>query len=295
MKSKHDNENKLLLDNYVVSKQLGTGSFGEVYLAQHKCGKEVALKIEDRKRPHRIKNEYRIYKCLHRSGFNAGLPKIYEYFQTLDYNIMVMQLLGPSLEDIFNTSNRKFDLPTAFLLAIQLIKLMRNLHGSGYIHRDIKPNNFLYEPKTKQVYIMDFGLSKRYLNDDKHIEFKNQKSFVGTARYAGVNVHLGIEPSRRDEMESIGYMLVYFLKGQLPWQGIKKQPGIDHIKQIGDKKMCTNMSSLCANVPTSFKKYLQYCKKLKFDETPDYDYLLGLFENDAKHYKIKPRFNWTIK
>lgn len=285
---------QILLDNYVISKQLGAGSFGEVYLAHNKSGRDVALKIEDKKKPQKINNEYKIYKYLHKSGFNIGLPKIYEFIQTVDYNIMAMQLLGPSLEDIFNTTNRLFDLQTVFHITEQLIKLMKSLHETGYIHRDIKPNNFLFDAKTQQIYMMDFGLSKQYLISGKHMDFKNGRSLIGTARYASINMHMGFEPSRRDDLESVGYMLVYFLKGSLPWQGIKKQKDVSHIKLIGDKKMCTSLESLCTTLPQCFKRYISYCRKLKFTETPDYDFILRLFSQDCRSLKIKPRFNWKV-
>jgi len=181
-------------------------------------------------------------------------------------------------------------------LAKQIIMLLKNLHNTGYIHRDIKPNNFLIgkKPDLYQVYMMDFGLSKQYLQNGKHIEFKNNKSLIGTARYASINMHLGIEPTRRDELESVGYMLIYFIKGVLPWQGIKKQKDADHLKLIGDKKMCVSIDTLCEGLPISFKKYLRYCRNLKFDETPDYDHILNIFESNWTNLGIKPKFNWTL-
>lgn len=287
----------ILLDDYIIIELLGSGSFGEVYLAQHSCGKKVAIKVEDKIRVPKVYNEYKIYKYLSKSNFKIGVPKIYDFMKTPDYDIMVMQLLGPSLEDLLNNNNRNFNLQTVFLLAKQIIILLRNLHGTGYIHRDIKPNNFLIGSgsDTNQVYIMDFGLSKKYLYNGKHIDFKNKRSLIGTARYASINMHLGIEPTRRDELESVGYMLVYFIKGILPWQGIKKQKGIDHLKMIGDKKMCVPLDVLCEGVPSSIKKYIRYCKNLTFDETPNYEYILKLFDQDCNNLNIKPKFNWIIK
>lgn len=288
----------ILLDDYIIIEQIGAGSFGEVYLAQKTSGRYVAIKVEDKKKSPRIYNEYKIYKYLWKCHFTHGIPKIYDFMRTPDYNIMVMQLLGPSLEDLFNNAGRKFNLPTVFLLAKQLINLLRTLHGTGYIHRDIKPNNFLIGSghDINQVYIMDFGLSKSYMINNKHIEFRNKRSLIGTARYASINMHMGIEPTRRDELESVGYMLIYFIKGSLPWQGIKKQKcGMDHLKLIGDKKTCVPVDKLCEGLPQCFKKYLHYCKKLKFDETPDYNYMLKLFENDCYNLNIKPKFNWVLK
>lgn len=214
---------KLLLDNCLIIEQIGSGSFGDVYLAQYKDGKYVAAKVEEKRKHARILAEYKIYKYLNRY-FDHGLPKIYDFFQTRDNNIMIMQLLGPSLEDLFNKYNRQFDLPTVFLIADQIIKLTKQLHEAKFIHRDIKPNNFLIGKSDKnQIYMMDFGLSKKYIQDGDHMKFHDKKSLIGTVRYTSVNMHMGFEPSRRDDLESIGYMLIYFLKGKLPWQGIKKQ------------------------------------------------------------------------
>lgn len=290
-------KSKLLSDDYIIIESIGSGSFGEVFLGQHKSGRKVAIKTEDKLRVPRVYNEYKIYKYLAKSGFVIGVPKIYDFIKTPDYNIMVMQLLGPSLEDLFNDNNRIFDLPTVFLMAKQIILLLQKLHNTGYIHRDIKPNNFLIgrHSEKNQIYIMDFGLSKKYINNGKHIEFKNNRSLIGTARYASINMHMGIEPTRRDELESVGYMLVYFIKGVLPWQGIKKQKGIDHLKLIGEKKTCVSLNSLCEGVPSCFKKYLEYCRELGFNEKPDYDYILELFDNGCELYNIDPKFCWIGK
>lgn len=287
-------KSNILLNDYIIVELLGSGSFGEVYLANHRLGKQVAIKVEEKTRIARVYNEYKIYKQLSKANFKIGLPKIYDFIRTPDYNIMVMQLLGPSLEDLFIKANKKFNLPTIFLMAKQLITLLQNLHLSGYIHRDIKPSNFLVGTgqNINQIYIMDFGLSKQYIEKGKHIEFRNNRSLIGTARYASVNMHIGIEPTRRDELESIGYMLVYFIKGLLPWQGIKRQKNADHLKMIGDKKMCVSLDTLCDGVPASIKKYIKYCRGLKFDETPDYNYMISLFDDDCKKMDIKPKFTW---
>lgn len=285
----------LLMDNYIIIEKIGSGSFGEVYLAECQDGAHRAAKIEDKKKPPRLLNEYKIYNKLHKSGFDVGLPYIYDFVQTNDYNIMFMQLLGPSLEDLFNKYDRTFKLPTVLLLADQLIVLMEKLHSTGFIHRDIKPNNFLIgkDHDMGQVFIMDFGLSRKYIVNGKHIKFRGSRSLIGTARYASINMHLGFEPSRRDELESIGYVLVYLMKGRLPWQGLKKQKGVSNIEAIGKVKMCIDASRLCTGLPSSFEDYLGYCQKLKFDETPDYKYLRNLFQQTCLEYNVIPSYCWT--
>lgn len=289
------NNRKVLSDDYMAIKIIGSGSFGEVFLAQHRNGGFVAAKVEDNKKTPRIYTEFKIYRYLDKMGFHIGLPKAYEFIRTTNKNIMIMQLLGPSLEDIFNKNNKQFTLPTVLKLADQLIHLLQQLHGTHFIHRDIKPNNFLIgrPPDASQVYIMDFGLSKKYMVKDVHMNFRNKRSLIGTARYASVNMHMGIEPSRRDDLESVGYMLIYFLKGSLPWQGIKKDHRSNHLEKIGDVKMSTSIETLCHGLPNCFLQYIKYCRQLAFDGTPDYNHLRQLFIEEANKLNIQPCFQWT--
>ncbi|CAH6421520.1 Protein kinase [uncultured virus] len=287
------NKKQILSDKYIIIKKLGSGSFGEVYLAQHKNGGFVAAKFEERKKIPRIINEYNIYKYLHKHKHIHGIPKVYDFIQTCDYNIMFMQLLGPSLEDLVNKYDKQFKFSSVFKLADQLISVIQNMHDCKFIHRDIKPNNFLIgRENPDQVYIMDFGLSKKYIMNNQHIKFRNNRSLIGTARYASINMHLGIEPSRRDDLESIGYMLIYFIKGSLPWQGLKKKRGVNNLEKIGEIKMCTNLNNLCDELPECFKNYLLYCRNLKFDEDPDYKYLKHIFKVDAHKLNIHYKYEW---
>lgn len=298
--SEKDNSNNKILNNYVILEKIGSGSFGEVYLAKElKHNILVAAKIEERASSShsnsRIKYEYEIYEKLYKRGFTVGIPKIYQYIQTTDFNILFMQLLGPSLDEIFNKYQKKFKLCTVYQIGIQIISLLEKLHESRYIHRDIKPNNFLigYKNDKDKIYIMDFGLSKQYMDKtQKHMQFRIDRSLVGTARYASINMHMGIEPSRRDDLESVGYMLIYFIRGNLPWQGIKIKNTSEHISKIGEKKMCTSVEELCKGLPKCFLTYINYCRDLNFDQIPDYDYLKMLLFNSAKKQKIIPHYEW---
>lgn len=283
-----------LLYNYILCEEIGSGSFGEVYLAEHPDGHEVAVKVEDIKQNNRMKNEYKIYKYLRDHNFTQGLPRVYDFIRTVDYNVMVMELLGPNLEEIFDDHSNKFTLATVFQLAIQILTLLENLHDLNYIHRDIKPSNFLIHRNVKieQVYIMDFGLSKKYILNGKHIPLKDNVSFIGTVRYCSNNIHMKFEPSRRDDLESLGYMLIYFLKGRLPWQGIKRKMGKIYMEKVSEIKLCTPLTRLCEGLPKCFKDYMTYCRGLRFFEKPDYTMLRNLFIQSSTKLKIKPGYEW---
>ena len=224
---------KIVNDKYKYINILGSGSFGEVYLTKNrKTGLLYAAKSENKGKKSRLKEEYNIYTKLDKKGLKNGIPKIFDYIETDKKNIMIMQLLGKDLDELQKENGGNFDLITVLKIGIDILTLLENLHKTGFIHRDIKPNNFLSGSGTDidKLFIMDFGLSKQYIVKSKHIPYKVEKELVGTARYASINVHDGIEPSRRDDLESVGYMLVYFMKGILPWQGLKSKKNENKLK-----------------------------------------------------------------
>ncbi|KAL9261433.1 Casein kinase 1-like protein [Drosera capensis] len=283
---------------FKMERKIGSGSFGELYLGTNiQSGEDVAIKMEPANTRHpQLQYESKLYMLL-QGG--TGIPHLKWYGVEADYNVMVIDLLGPSLEDLFNYCNRKFSLKTVLMLADQLISRVEYLHSRGFLHRDIKPDNFLMGlgRKANQVYMIDFGLAKKYrdLQTHRHIPYRENKSLTGTARYASVNTHRGIEQSRRDDMESLVYVLMYFLRGSLPWQGLRANTKKQKYDKISEKKMMTPIEVLCKSYPPEFASYFHHCRSLQFEDKPDYKYLKMLFRSLflKEGYQFDHIFDWT--
>jgi casein kinase 1 len=241
--------------------------------------------------------ESKLYRIL-QGG--TGIPNIRWFGIEGDYSVLVLDLLGPSLEDLFNFCSRKFSLKTVLMLADQLINRVEYVHAKSFLHRDIKPDNFLMGlgRRANQVYIIDFGLAKKYRDPSthQHIPYRENKNLTGTARYASINTHLGIEQSRRDDLESLGYVLMYFLRGSLPWQGLKAGTKKQKYEKISEKKMSTPIEVLCKAYPSEFASYFHYCRSLRFDDKPDYAYLKRIFRDlfIREGFQFDYVFDWTI-
>ena len=270
---------------------LGFGAFGEIHLAYDtslKVLRAIKFEIATHKNP-QLKHEHSILEQLNKPDNNnpissdgiIGIPKVYLFDRMENkYNYMVMDFLGPSLSDLFQFKEKSFSIETVLMLGIQMLTRIEFIHEKGFIHRDIKPENFVIglNERSNIVHIIDFGLSKRYKdkNTGQHIPYRENRHLVGTVRYASINAHLGIEQSRRDDIESIGYVLAYFYLGRLPWQS-KMDKGKPPVNKIMEKKLITPPEILCKKMPMEFSYYFHYCKNLKFEDRPDYTTLKCLF------------------
>ena len=269
---------KKFFKKFRTIKKLGEGSFGKVYKAEYN-GEYYAMKFEDRtKEQNLLETEATIMSYL--KGPNIPLIKSYGY--SGDYNILVMQLMDKSLEEIFN-KRLKFSVKTTALLAYQMITVLNYIHDKHIIHRDIKPDNFVMGLKKENgnLYLLDFGLAKKY-RSSKTLEqypYIKKKKLTGTARYASIHALEEMEQSRRDDLESVGYVLMYFLRGNLPWQGLKIKSKEDRYKKILDKKKETTSEELCKGFPDEFKEFLEYSRNLEYTEEPKYDKYKEQFYN----------------
>lgn len=284
-------------DRYRVGRKIGEGSFGIIYEGVNiETNETVAIKFEPRKTDApQLRDEYKTYQIL--SG-TPGVPQVYFYGIESSYNVLVLDLLGPSLEDLFELCSRTFSVKTVCMLAKQMLQRIRSCHEKHLIYRDIKPDNFLIGrgPNSGTVYLIDFGMAKYYRDPHTkiHIPYREKKSLSGTARYMSINTHLGREQSRRDDLEALGHVFMYFLRGGLPWQGLKAATNKQKYEKIGEKKQQISISELCHGYPDEFAKYLQYARHLKFEEQPDYDYLIKLFNHVMKkqHLVDDGIFDW---
>ena len=282
-KIKLDENEKIFDKNFtiLINKQLGKGGFGQIYLGRNfRENYPIAIKVEDSSNRSHLHLEYEILKEI-QGG--VGIPRIFKYKQGHNHNYLLMELLGKSLDKLFSENDKSFSYKTIFQIGYQMVERIQYVHSKGYIHRDIKPGNFVVGrgEKSKIIYLIDFGLSKRYIDPqtEKHIPYREGKGLTGTARYVSLFTHYGIEQARRDDIESIAFNLIYFAKGKLPWQGVKTKNKKEKHKKIMESKLAYSPDILCSNLPEEFVKLLKYSRKLEFEQEPDYQSIKLMFKN----------------
>lgn len=281
----------------------------------------MAIKLENRELSAfpKVENEERVYEAL--SG-RVGIPKMRLLGEEGDFYFMISDLLGPSLQDLFVFCDRKFSLKTVLLLADQMIRRIKQLHNKSFLHLDIKPANFLMGTGRlgNLVHIIDFGMSREYIDYQKnHIPYREGLVPRGTYPFVSINTHLGIGmckikmcdmdltvlavPSRRDDLESLGYVLIYLHRGFLPWLSPNGSIGVDGEslevinKVVKEKKMNISIEDLCKGLPSAFASYFKYVRALRFDARPDYTYLLRIFRDlyTRQRFSHDYMFDWTVK
>jgi hypothetical protein len=264
-------EENLINNKYKLLNKIGSGSFGSIYRGQNIRTREyVAIKVESIQSQFKmLKNETYIYQYL--SG-SPGIPQVKWYGKDSSNYYMVLNLLGDSLQKLIAVANI-FSLDIILKIGIKIIEILRNVHEKGLIHRDIKPENFLFDSNHKnQIYLIDFGFCKSYINNDTcdHKPMKQTNGLIGSMNYASIRSHERLELSRRDDLESVCYMLLYFYSGYLPWFTERNEEKVLELKmKIVNSKY----------YPDILIGLLKYVRCMEYSEKPNYSLILSDLEN----------------
>ena len=288
--------NTVFFNKYRLVEKLGEGTFGMIFKCESSDGL-CAFKFEKKRYGRRSLLRAEAEIMMELKGY--GIPRIISYTEKDDYNIMIMELLGKSLEGLAKQyTDDKLSLKTVCMLCIEMLKILKNIHEKHYIHRDIKPDNFAIGYSNQdQLYLIDFGLAKQY-RSAKTLQQKpmqTNKRLTGTARYASINALRGCDQSRRDDLESVGYVAAYLLRGNLPWQGILVKTKEEKYAKILYRKQNVTSEQLFIGFPNELSTFMDYCKNLGYEEEPNYEYLSSLFRDVIiNHLKeeIDYKYDW---
>lgn len=292
MEGKH-----LIIDNrFKLRKKLGEGSFGDVYKAFDITTKEhVAVKFETSKNHQQFANEIQALSSL---SHIEGIPKPLSTGHYNSKQYIALELLGVSLDSKFKKYNNKFSLNCVTLIGLQMFKRLQNIHDMNYIHRDIKPSNIMIGRRNKgdnlTLYLIDFGLSKKYRDPltKQHSLYGEKRQIIGNLKYSSLNAHLGIEQSRRDDLEACFNVLINCLKGRLPWECLEQD--ISNYYVVGIMKKIT-VEQICQGCPSEFVEILKYIRNLHFQDRPNYDYILELLNKIRVSNNFVLSFDWNHK
>ena len=297
MKNKPFNtfKSKLIFGKYSIKYLISKGSFGEVYFGTNIIdGKNYALKTEERSIEESVL-KHECYILLNLKG--PGIPSVISYGVSGKYNILVENLLGKSIQDIWEAKKRKFNLKDTCVFAIQAISRLEYVHSKNYIHRDIKPSNFLVgNPDNSQLYLIDFGNARKYKSSKtgKHIKLVKSNKVYGSLIFLSTNALKGIEQTRKDDLEALGYVIIYLYIGSLPWSSFKHKNLTQGVLKIREERKKISIEKICDGMPNEMNIYLNYVNNLKYEECPDYEYLRKLFWNVLKKIgENKLLFSWA--
>lgn len=272
---------QLFIKNYKITNLIGEGNFGKVYKAIHpESSVSVAIKLEKSSKYSQIENEIQVLKTLHD---NRGFPKLIDFGTTLDQKFYIMTLLEQNLYSYILHNRTELDPSSILELALECLILIQTLHSKSFIHRDIKPNQFLFD-KYLNMNLVDFGLCKKYIHGNIiHIPYNENRPFVGTQSYASLYTHLGIQQSRRDDLESFCYMVSFMINGKLPWSKNKARK----LEASEIKKMKNNTNGLeLFGCNSELDRMFKYVKQLGFEETPNYDLIGRCIKECLEKFKV---------
>lgn len=290
------------IDKYKINKFISAGTFGSVYEACYKTSNEeevkVAIKIPSKEKDPKasvLMDEYRIYKRVSNAEKGVAnihlvkydMPRVKKIHKSQLKNLklknraIAMDLLGESLgKKLKQSTSKRLPLKTIIQLTIQIIGIMKHIHSTGILHRDIKPDNFVtgYDNPNK-IFCIDFGISKKFIDESgAHIKMNTKRKFCGTARYASIAAHQNKEQGRKDDLEAVMYMLVYLYNGNLPWQNINNSDKTERYRLIGIEKSKISEEILCKDMPREFFVFLKYIKSLDFTSKPHYSSCITMFK-----------------